>query len=143
MATKSLESNVDMEDVIRNLNLFGRRVEQAVAASLFQEAETVMARSKREFVPVFSGALKNSGHVQRPNISAGVVTVEMGFGGPSAPYALRIHEDMSIVHPSHEFGGLSYSCNGGAKYLERPFVESLKGLSERLAERLRKEALRD
>lgn len=130
MATK-LDLDVDISGIVRSLGVFGKRAEKVVAAALFQEAETVIGRSKKEFVPVDTGALWGSGHVQSPRISGGVVTVQAGFGGPSAPYALKVHEDLRARHKV-----------GQAKYFETPFLESLRGLEERLADRLRREALR-
>jgi hypothetical protein len=104
------------------------RVGHAAGAAIYQEGEAIMARSKEEFVPVDLGALRSSGHVQMPEVSGNKATVEMGYGGPSAPYALEQHEEMGYGHEV-----------GGAKYLERPLLEAVPGMPERLGARMRRE----
>ena len=79
---------------------------------LYQGAEAIVTESKERFVPVRWGALRASGHTLRPVTKAGVVEVAMGFGGPSAPYAWRQHENLAYHHTV-----------GQAKYLEKPTLE--------------------
>ena len=43
-------------------------------------------------VPVDTGALMSSGHVQQPVRKGDVVTITLGFGGPSVKYATFVHE---------------------------------------------------
>lgn len=92
----------------------------AMASALFIEAEAIMADSK-ELVPVDTGALRASGHVQHPKISAQGVEVEMGYGGAAEQYALIQHERLDYNHPS-----------GEAKFLEKPVLEHADGMAERL-----------
>lgn len=99
---------------------------QAVAAALYQEAETIMAAAK-EITPLDTGALRNSGHVQLPVITPQQVTVRMGFGGAAASYAIYVHENLTARHPV-----------GQAKYLEVPVNRARKGLAKRIAERAHK-----
>lgn len=88
-----------------------------LVAALFQEAEIVMTVSKREYVPVDTGALRASGHVEPPLRTAHGGAVTLGYGGPSAPYAVIVHEDLTKRHPV-----------GGAKYLELPLRARLQGM---------------
>lgn len=99
---------------------------QAVAAALFQEAEVIMAASKQDYVPVDTGALRASGHVQSPRTVGTQTLVELGFGGPAAPYAVIVHEDLTKRHKV-----------GQAKYLEIPLRARLAGMPAILAMRTR------
>lgn len=124
MATIVSTHVVGLEAVQKSLLKIGADAQQAIAAGLYQEAELVMTEAKKQ-VPVDTGTLKNSGHVQRPVISGDEISVTLGFGGAASDYALIQHEDLSLKHPH----------GGNAKYLERPFLASLNGLTTRLATR--------
>jgi hypothetical protein len=104
----------------------GPRFQQAAASGLFVEAEAIMADSKEHYVPVDTGTLKNSGHVQLPEIDGTTVTVQMGYGGAAEAYAVVQHERLEFNHPV-----------GGPKYLERPLLAAASGLVSRLAEFIR------
>lgn len=82
-----------LEKALKKLHAAPENVKQHVGRGLFLEAELVMTDSKENFVPVVTGALRSSGHVERPKISAGEVSVTLGFGGPAAPYAFAVHEN--------------------------------------------------
>lgn len=57
-------------------------------------------------VPVAKGTLRSTGRVEGPNNRG---QVELSFGGASAPYALRQHEEM---HYHHEVGEARYLVRG-------------------------------
>jgi hypothetical protein len=99
---------------------------RAAAGALFREGERIMTRSKRDFVPVLTGALRASGRVEPPQIAGTEITVILGYGGASAPYALVVHEDLQAHHTV-----------GSAKYLEIPRNEAVAGMDARLAADLR------
>lgn len=63
-----------------------------LATALYAVAEEIMTDTKANYVPVITGNLRNSGFVQKPTIVGTRVSVNLGFGGPSAVYALRVHE---------------------------------------------------
>ena len=74
----------------------------ALARALYQEAELIMADSKK-IVDVDEGTLRNSGFVKDPKIarrggmtSGGLdnarIEVEMGYGGAASGYAVYLHE---------------------------------------------------
>jgi hypothetical protein len=111
---------------------------------------------------VDTGTLRASGNVQHPKHGVGNVSVTMGFGGPAAPYALYIHEGTGPAvgrppfHPPVEpfkdwarrvLGdeSLAYAVAASVgkkglrprKFLERPFRASARGMSARLARRIR------
>lgn len=95
---------------------------EALGQTMYEEYEVVMTESKEQ-VPVDTGALRGSGHVQLPKIAGAKVEVEGGYGGPAGAgnhggetndehvgYAVYVHEDLEASHPV-----------GKAKYLEDPF----------------------
>ena len=104
------------------------RVGHAVGAALYQEAETIMADSKTNYVPVDVGTLHNSGHVQMPEISGSKASVLLGFGGAASDYALAVHENLTARHTV-----------GQAKYLEKPMLAAARGMTDRLGRRIRSE----
>lgn len=96
----------------------------AMAAALYVEAEKIMAVSK-ERVPVDTGVLRASGHVELPHVSGTGVEVDFGYGGAAERYAWIQHERMDYQH-SH----------GGPKYLEGPCLEAVSGMEVRVAARV-------
>ncbi len=94
-------------------------------AALYQEAEREMTEAKRK-VPVDTGTLRDSGHVQQPEHDANGVSVVMGFGGAAESYAVIVHEDLEALH-----------AVGEAKFLESVLQESAPHLLERIASRIK------
>jgi len=92
-----------------NLDRIAAEAHQKAAAAIYEVGNEVMGQSKR-LVPVDTGALKGSGYVDQPRVELGRVSVEIGYGGPAAQYAVRQHEDLSLNHPQ----------GGQAKFLEQP-----------------------
>lgn len=92
--------------------LFGRASnshEKSLAKAVFIIANKVLNESK-ELVPVDLGALKKSGQVEKPVITATDISVEITYGGDARAYALIVHEDPNAQHKD----GKTY------KYLEIP-----------------------
>lgn len=115
---------VGVENLQRILASGQRNAIPLLASALSVEAEKIM-RDSKELVPVDTGALRASGHVKAPEVSAGGVEVEMGYGGAASAYALIQHERLDYNHPS-----------GQAKYLEEPTLGAAVGLGARLARTL-------
>lgn len=97
----------------------------AFGAKLYQEAEIIIGAAKTDYVPVDTSALKNSGFVNLPEVSGSRTTVTFGFGGPAAPYAVYVHEDLTKRHTV-----------GQAKYLEIPLKARLVGMAAVLKQRV-------
>ena len=122
----------------------GSRGPVAIGAGLFQEAEAIMVVSKERYVPVDTGTLRATGFVEPPRLLPGQVSVRLGFGGPAAPYALRVHENPR----SGKTGGISpsgkpyahYAKVGEWKFLETPVKAATAGLLLRLAARVERSA---
>lgn len=96
----------------------------AAAGAIFEEGANIIAKAK-PLTPVDTGALVGTGAVQLPKVSGAVAEVEFGFGGPSASYAVVVHEDLTANHTV-----------GQAKFLEQPMDEAAEGMDDRIAERM-------
>jgi hypothetical protein len=122
------------------LAALGPKARVTLDAALYQEGERIMADSKATYVPVDTGTLRASGRVDPPMQEGGVTVVTLGYGGPSAQYALAVHENPRAGHT----GGFSpsgrpyahYAKVGEWKYLETPWKAAAAGLVERLASEL-------
>ena len=122
--------------------LFEGRVKRAIGAALYQEAEAIMADSKENYVPVVTGALRASGHVNPPVYAGSVVSVMLGYGNSSVRYAAKTHENPR----SGKTGGVSpkgkpyapgtWSRVGQWKFLELPIQKVLPVLPQRIAARM-------
>lgn len=114
-----------MAELQRNIRRLANsdRVAKRLAKTLYQEATKVMGESKRDEVPVDTGVLRSTGHVQPPRVLKAKVDVTLGYGGPAAPYALEQHERTDFHHD-----------HGKAKYLEDPWVRALPRIHARLRE---------
>lgn len=105
---------------------------KAAVASAYRSFEEIMTKSKEEYVPVDQGPLRASGTVLPPEVSGSSATITMGYGGPSAPYAIAVHENPR----AGKTGGLSpqgkpyehWARTGGWKYLETPLKAGADGV---------------
>src|SRR6185369_10687243 len=105
-------------------------IRQAVKEEMYQFGEEVMSESKSQYVPVDTGALMNTGHVQPPVEDGDRISVTLGYGDEAVGYALKVHENLSpSVHWKRP--------GSGPKYLERPFQEKQGELPGRLAAKVR------
>jgi len=112
-------------------------------SALFIEASLIMTASKKSYVPVDLGTLRNSGTVTKPEVDSatGIMSVRLFFGGAAAPYAMAIHEHPSEASPPSWKGKTIHFRGGGNrghKYLERPLRLAANGMAARLAARIRK-----
>lgn len=94
------------------------------ARAQMQETEIEATACKRE-TPVLTGALRGTIHAEGPVREGRKVTTAIVAGGPSAPYAREVHEDLDAIHE-----------NGSAKFIERPLAESAAHMAERIAKRI-------
>lgn len=106
-----------------------------------------MTPSKREYVPVDDGPLRDSGFVDLPKRQGTMIEVAMYYGGASAPYALAIHEHPGPHDPpswrgatgggrSGAFSGTVRFQRGGPKYLEKPMMAVVPRMARDLARRI-------
>lgn len=95
--------------------------------ALHRAGEAIIAEAKRR-VPVDTGVLRDSGYVLQPQMTPDGVVVEIGFGGPGAEYAIIVHEDLTMRHPS----------GGQAKYLESAIRDRASQTGRILADGVRR-----
>lgn len=113
-----------LREVLAELASSGRATPQRIGQGLWEVGQNIMAASQ-ELVPVDTGNLRASGHVELPRQVAGEVQVVLGYGGPAgsgnfggttnpedAGYALRVHEDLQAHH-----------VVGQAKFLEAAYID--------------------
>ena len=95
------------------------------AAALYTEAQIEATESRRR-TPVDRGNLRASHFVTPPTIKrSGNVLVSILVGGPAAPYAIFVHEDLNADHKV-----------GQAKFLESTLRESAPHMGKRVAARI-------
>jgi hypothetical protein len=87
-----------------------RRMTAAVRKKFYEQmleiCEEIRVHAQTEYVPVLTGALRDSGKVVgKPGRYP---VIEIGFGGAAVDYAVIQHENLTFQHPS----------GGRAKYLE-------------------------
>ena len=112
----------------RNLDSILDAALSGAARGMNQWAETTMTESKENWVPVDQGELRSTGIVGEPEIQGSNVSLEMGYGGPAAPYALKQHEDLDLKHGDGR----------RAKYLEGPVLERAKHLQDDVSDEVRR-----
>lgn len=112
---------VGFEDLQRKLQRLGAGAIHMLGRALYEEAEGMMGDSKQHYVPVDTGVLRSTGHVLLPDIRHNQVTVDMGFGGPAAPYAITQHEENY------------HHTVGERKYLETPVYRRVPSAPRRMA----------
>lgn len=114
-----------MSRVIADFERMTKDVPTALDKALFAEAAAIFRKSQR-IVPVDRTYLKQSGTIEGPKNNE----VLISYGGTATPYAAIVHE--RVVSPSG--GEIKYSRPGkSAKYLEKPFMEAIPGMEQRLA----------
>lgn len=110
---------------IRNeLPALSKATVQDAANALQFEAENIMTAAKTLYVPVVTGALRNSGTVTKAEIKDNVISVALRFGNDASPYAAVVHE-----YPKSVGQGMN-------KYLITPTMVAVKGMAVRISKRL-------
>jgi len=133
---------VGLKEAVANIRDAASRLGTEISREVYQFAEEVMTESKLR-VPVKTGTLMNSGHVEPPVQQGGRITVKLGYGGAAAPYALYVHEALEgAVPPSPSWswtkkvaagGQIAWTRPGsGPKYLENPLKERQDQLPGRI-----------
>lgn len=112
------------QQVQARLRALAGRFPKEAGTALFQEAQIEKTESMQR-TPVDTGALRASHVVSSPDISNGRIGVVISIGGPAAPYALYVHEDLEADHSV-----------GQAKFLESTLVESAPYMPQRISRRL-------
>lgn len=109
---------------IRTLKRIRQHAPDQFGMALRQEAEIEATECKRA-CPVEFGALRASIHAEGPTRDGRDMRASIVAGGPAAPYALIVHEDLEALH-----------TNGEAKYIERPLRASAPSMAARIIKRI-------
>lgn len=113
-------TNIDtLQGVIR---MSSQRATAAMGGVVDDVLEDVYAESQVQ-VPVDTGSLRSSGHIDPLDTGPGLIKGTIGYG---APYAFFVHEDLHARHPH----------GGKAKFLEDPMKNALNDLTSKLRSRL-------
>ncbi len=107
------------------------------AAALLIEAEKISGRAKDEFVPVDKGPLRSSIHVTEVVRKLFKLTVSIVAGGVAEAYAVAVHETPSKFDPPPWRGKVVKFTRGGAKFIFRPMMLAIPGMSQRIANRIK------
>lgn len=109
--------------VLKTLDAVAERFAAQLPEALRAELE-IEATESQQRTPVDTGALRRSTRVTvdgQGRETVGTIAV----GGPAAPYAVYVHENLSAHHPI-----------GQAKFLESTITESAPFLAARIAKRV-------
>lgn len=118
-----------IKELAKLVNTGGDRALRALAKGLYLEA-TMAFNESQTLVPVDTGILRSSGHVNSPKMDTESVEITIGYGGPATPYALFVHE--RIYAPSGK--KVYHKPPTRAKYLETPVKRRAKGMGGRLTQ---------
>lgn len=103
-----------IDKAMKNLAVLGPAAAQGGAIMLKNFADTrIVTPAKEEYAPVVSGNLRSTIRSHAPVVHRSRFSVLVSAGGPSAKYALKVHENPR----SGRTGGISPS---GKKYYPRP-----------------------
>lgn len=118
-------SSMSGGDAMRaKLKRIAERFPDEVARALYMETQ-VEATEVKKRTPVDEGTLRASVHVIGPVREGRKIYTLIAAGGPSAPYAIFVHEDLAAFHKV-----------GEAKFIESVILESRPYLAARVAKRI-------
>ena len=113
-----------LSELTAKLGQLRGQAREIAADEMYRGAQEILAAS-REIVPVETGALRDSGFADRPETHGDLIALEVGYGGPTADYALYVHEGTSKM--------------AARKFLERPTLELYPGIVRGIGHRLGRE----
>lgn len=112
-------------DMKRKILAWANKQPQVIGNALRAEMEIEATEAKRR-TPVDTGTLRGTVQAIGPDISGSSISAGIVAGGPSAPYAVYVHENLEAHHPV-----------GQAKFIESVIDEVRPHLLLRIAYRLR------
>jgi hypothetical protein len=112
------------EKMRARLLAYANKIPEICEAALYEEAHIEMTESMKR-TPVDKGPLRAS-HTVETKRRGSDISATIGVGGPSAPYAVYVHEDEDAFHKV-----------GQAKFLESTILESRPYMALRIATRIK------
>ena len=124
-----------MKKALRDINarVGTKRMVKAAGVALHKDALEIMDISKQE-TPVVSGALRASGRVPKPEVTATTAEQLLTYGDAAVKYALKVHENPKAGMS----GRRGASTVGNWKFLEGPARRAIKGMGRRIATSMRR-----
>ena len=129
-------------ELIARLKRIAEEAPKEFGDALYQEALGVQKVALTR-CPVDDGPLRASIITNKPVYEGRDISVTIQAGGPSAPYALAVHEHLSEHSPASwkaaeaSGSGVHWSVAGtGPKFLEGPLLEAKPTLAASLAKRI-------
>lgn len=112
-------------EMARRLRVAWDERKDKLADAMKAELEAVELPEVIKRTPIDTGALRSTERVTDPIVTERTITVGLEAGGPDAPYAIYVHENLEAHHPV-----------GQAKFLESVINESVPYLLGRIGERM-------
>lgn len=106
------------------LQRLAQKFPDEIKGALYVETEVEVTEVKKR-TPVDKGPLRSSIHQEGPFREGRRVYTKIVAGGPAAPYAIYVHEDLEAFHKV-----------GQAKYIESVIMESRAYMGARVAKRI-------
>lgn len=121
---------VGADAVRQRLERLASLAPDAIGRAMRQEIEIEATEAKLR-TPVDTGTLRGTVHAFGPERRWRTIQVGIAAGGPAAPYALYVHEDLEAFHKV-----------GQAKYIESVLNEAAPHLPARILRRVESELKR-
>jgi hypothetical protein len=112
-----------LNEIRQTLRRIAKEMPDVIVKAMTQEGNIELTEMRRR-TPVEFGPLRASLSMTVKR-EGSRISIEFGAGGPSAPYAIYVHERTELHHRI-----------GEAKFIERPLKESGPHFSERIARRI-------
>ena len=113
-----------LAEVTQRLQRLQRPQAHVLGEALYREGNDIMGRSVT-LVPVDTGLLRSSAHVERPIEQGPIVSVTMSYGSNGlVPYAAIVEFDVTMNHPH---GGQSH-------FFQQAVFEATPGFPQRIAQ---------
>lgn len=113
-----------LNEMLESLGALPENVRQALGRAVYESALEVEGLS-RDMTPYDTGALEGSHETHPPVFAGDDVTALITVGGPAAPYAMYVHENLDARHD-----------HGQAKFLESAVLAYKGDYRENVAERI-------
>jgi hypothetical protein len=128
-----------LPELLAKLQKLGPNAMKQAGAGLYQEAQVIEGVAA-ERCPKDDGILWQTIKTQKPEYTSDDVSVTIVAGtGPSAAYAIAVHEHLSEHSPPSwkKAGKIHWRIPGtGPKFLENPVMEAKGNLLDRVARRI-------